>query len=360
MAVHRLAPISRRHFLATTAASLAAGPAFADATPATSPCTKGVVLYPFDLSLGDWPERAARAGINTIGLHAARRLDVLHDFVASDEGQSFLHRCKALGIQVEYELHAMSDLLSRELWFKDRSMFRMDEKGRRTPVSNCCPHSAAALEVIAERAVKWARILTPTTGRYFYWPDDGSQWCHCPECEGLSASEQALLVENRIVRALRRFDPRATVSHISYHTTLAAPKQVKPEAGIFLEFAPYSRNLAKPIASREAKTRRSSSPGDPNPEMNAGYLDILKANMQVFEPAQAQVLEYWLDVSLYGRPAAKVPFDPAVCRADIAAYRKLGVRHITTFAAFIDADYAKLHGDPQREITAYGEALNAT
>ena len=359
MTPHHSKFVSRRRFLTTTAAALAAGSAFAATTTAASPGTKGVVLYPFDLSLRDWPERAARAGINTIGLHAARRLDVLQDFVTSDEGQSFLQRCKALGIQVEYELHAMSDLLSRELWYKDRSMFRVDDKGRPTQEKNCCPHSAAAMDIIAQKAVKWARIFTPTTHRYFYWPDDGSQWCNCPKCKGLSASEQALLVENRIVRELRQFDPQAMLSHISYHTTLAAPRQVKPEAGIFLEFAPYSRNLASPIASRDAKTRRSSAPQDPNPEMNGGYLDILEANMKVFAPATTQVLEYWLDVSLYGRPAKKVPFDPAICRADIAAYRKLGVKHITTFATFIDAQYMKLHGDPQPDIAAYGEALNA-
>ena len=31
--------------------------------------TRGVVLTPEDLSLGDWPERAKRAGLTTIGIH---------------------------------------------------------------------------------------------------------------------------------------------------------------------------------------------------------------------------------------------------------------------------------------------------
>lgn len=350
-------PVSRRHFLAT-AAALAAGSTFAATTAAATSVTKGVVLYPFDLSLGDWPERAERVGINTIALHAARRLDVLHEFITSEQGRAFLQRCKALGIQVEYELHAMSDLLSRELYWnwKDRTLFRVDENGHRTPDKNCCVHSTAALDIIAQKAVKWAQILKPTTNRYFYWPDDGAAWCHCPKCKGLTGSEQALVIENRILGALRQFDPQATLSHLSYHTGLAAPVQVKPEPGIFLEFAPYCRSLAKPIASREAKTRRSSSPEDPNPMVNAGYLDILEANMKVFDPATTQVLEYWLDSSLWG--GKKVPFDAAVCSADIAAYRRLGVRHITTFATWINAEYVKRHGDPQGEIAAYGAALN--
>ena len=128
---------SRRHFLAT-AAALAVGAA--SGAGATDAGTKGVVLYPFDLNLGDWPERCAKAGITTIALHAARRLDVLRDFIAGDAGRAFLKQCEALGISVEYELHAMGELLSRELYYKDPALFRMDAKGVRNVDANCCPH----------------------------------------------------------------------------------------------------------------------------------------------------------------------------------------------------------------------------
>jgi hypothetical protein len=85
--------MKRRTFLSQSA--LAALPLFtqlsvADERSEPRASTRGVVLYPFDLSLADWPERCAQAGINTIGLHAARRLDVLLDFVQSDRGQDFL------------------------------------------------------------------------------------------------------------------------------------------------------------------------------------------------------------------------------------------------------------------------------
>jgi len=326
--------------------------------------TKGVVLFPSDLSLSDWPERCAKAGINTIALHAQHRLGVIEDFLDSDAGRSFLARCKALGIGVEYELHAMGELLSREYFLQNPALFRMNDQGNRTPDANCCPHSAAALDIIARRAVKWAKILKPTTSRYYYWPDDGAQWCRCPECKGFTASEQALLVENHILRALRKeIDPQATLSHISYAHTLAAPVQVKPEAGIFLEFAPIARNYTNSITNRAAITRHIGGGKKLEPDTNGGYLDILAANMKVFGADTAQVLEYWLDASMasgWRHPVVKLPFDAAVCRADIDAYRRLGVRHITTFAAFIDAEYVKLHGDPQQEIIAvYGEALNS-
>jgi hypothetical protein len=55
----------------------------------------------------------------------------------------------------------------------------------------------------------------------------------------------------------------------------------------------------------------------------------------------------------------KLPWSEEICRADIAAYRALGVRHISTFATYLDADYVKLHGDPQPAIEGYGKALNS-
>ena len=346
--------MNRRTFLKSTALAAATACA-ADEKPAPL-LTRGVVLYPFDLSLADWPERAHRAGLTTIALHAARRFDVLRDFITGADGRRFLAQCEKLGLAVEYELHAMGELLSRELFYKDPALFRMDDKGQRNADANCCPHSAAALDIIAAKAVEWTRIFTPTTHRYFYWPDDGAQWCRCEKCRDFSASEQALLVENHIMRALRTHDAKAMFAHISYAHTLAAPKRVKPEPGIFLEFAPIARDYAHSIAERDAKTTGSA----PDPANNGVYLDILAENLHVFGVEHAQVLEYWLDVSRFSkwtRPAVKLPWDAAIFRADIAAYRALGIRHITTFATYIDADYVKLHGDPQPALDEYGAAF---
>ena len=348
--------MNRRTFLKSTALAAAATACAAD-EKAASLLTRGVVLYPFDLSLADWPERAHRAGLTTIALHAARRFDVLRDFIAGADGRRFLAQCDALGLAVEYELHAMGELLSRELYYEDPALFRMDEKGQRNADANCCPHSAAALDIIAAKAVEWARIFAPTTHRYFYWPDDGAQWCRCEKCRDFSASEQALLVENHIQRALRAHDAQAVLAHISYYHTLAAPQRVQPEPGVFIEFAPIQRDYAHSIADRDAKTTATIAT---NPATNGGYLDLLAENLRVFGTERAQVLEYWLDVSRFSnwtRPAVKLPWNAAICRADIAAYRALGVRHITTFATYLDADYVKLHGDPQPALDEYGAAF---
>jgi hypothetical protein len=222
----------------------------------------------------------------------------------------------------------------------------MNEKGQRTPDANLCVHSAEALEIVASNALRVAQQLRPTTSRYFFWGDDGLPWCRCPQCRGYSDSDQALLLENRLIPKLRAWDPNAELAHLAYANTLAPPNRVRPEAGVFLEFAPIQRRYDLPYAQQ-------NSPEAKDP------LSMLEANLQIFPAANAQVLEYWLDVSRFSkwkRPAVKLSWRPDVLSADLAVYRKLGIRDVTTFAAWIDADYQKKFGEPMM-IQEYGEGF---
>jgi hypothetical protein len=307
--------------------------------------TRGVVLIPEDLTLADWPERAKRAGLSTIGIHHQNSPAAVTGWVQSDVGQRFLAQCRRLGIEVEYELHAMKELLPRDLFKNHPELFRMNDKGERTPDVNCCVHSERALEVIAENAVLIAKVLRPPTSRYFYWGDDGKPWCVCPKCRGLTPSEQALVVENRICRALRGSDPKAQLAHLAYSNTLQPPRQIKPADGVFLEYAPINRRYDIPY-DQQLKQRDG--------------LESLDANLQVFPRDTAQVLEYWLDVSRFSRwkrPGVKLPWKKDVFLADVETYRKRGIRHVTTFAAWIDADYKKRFGDLDF-IAEYGAGLS--
>ena len=123
-------------------------------------------------------------------------------------------------------MHAMSALLPRTLFAEDSTMFRMDEYGRRTPDYNCCVSSPRALDTIASRALYYARHLTATNHRYYFWLDDGAPICQCPECAKYSASEQALIIENRMLESIRTYDPQATLAHLAYYSSLQAPRKV--------------------------------------------------------------------------------------------------------------------------------------
>lgn len=108
--------------------------------------TRGVVLVPEDLTLADWPERAKRAGLSTIALHPFPGRVI--QWIRSEAGQGFLDKCRTLGLEVEYELHAMRELLPRNRFQKEPELFRMDAKGERNPDANCCPSNPRTLEAI--------------------------------------------------------------------------------------------------------------------------------------------------------------------------------------------------------------------
>jgi hypothetical protein len=342
--------LPRRQFLQHIASVAACASLAPSVTVATSKSrgrrflTRGVVLLPEDLTWREWPERAAKAGLTTLALHHGRSAFEVVKFVHSEAGQDFLHRAKRLGLQIEYELHAMSDLLPRWRFDEDKALFRMNDQGQRVPDANLCVHSPRALELAAGNALALARLLPPTTGRYFFWGDDGLPWCRCAKCRSFSDSEQSLLLENHLVKALRETNPRTQLAHLAYANTIAPPARVKPEPGIFLEYAPIHRRYDQPYASQIT---------------GQGALGNLEANLRVFPADSAQVLEYWLDVSRFSgwkRPAVKLPWDRDIFLADLETYARLGIRHVTTFACYIDADYVRRHGKPDA-LAEYGAGL---
>ena len=309
---------------------------------------RGIVLIPADLSYERWPELAAESGLNVIALHAqSRPLSRLAEFLRTEVGERFLSHAGELGLDVEYELHAMADLLPRERFGRHPEMFRMDEAGERVPDANLCVSSPEALEVISQRSAVVAGQLTPTTHRYFLWADDGRPWCQCPPCRELSPSDQNLTAMVAILGGLRTTDPQATLAALAYHDTLDPPTKVKPVEGLFLEYAPISRSWQVPLS-------------DPSSEVNREHVERLRRLIEFFGPRESQVLEYWLDASRHSnwqRPAQKLPVTPEVMAADAEFYHSLGFEHATTFGVFLDAEYFERYGVPP--VVEYGRALRS-
>jgi len=314
------------------------------------PCTRGLILYPGDImTVPEWPALAKDAGLTTLGIHSgggghSDYLSRCVDFVKSPAGQKFLEQCDTLGVHVEYEIHAMEDLLPRDLFDKDPSMFRTDEKGQRQRKYNCCVHSENALDVICKNTIDFARLCRPTTGRYFLWIDDGRFMCRCPKCRDYSDSEQALILENRMLKALRTIEKSASLAHLAYAKTLQPPNRITPDPGIFLEYAPIMRDYSIPYEKQGEGYKQN--------------LTMLDANLKVFPRETAQVLEYWTDVSKFSgwkRPFKKLPWRPDVFRADVRTYKSKGIRHITAFGCGFDRYYFDRYGIPP--IQEYGAGL---
>jgi hypothetical protein len=155
-----------------------------------------------------------------------------------------------------------------------------------------------------------------------------------------------VLTTNAILKALRQWDPLARLAGLAYHATLVPPTQVRPDEGVFLEFAPIERRWDRPITDRAI-------------ESHAKLLDALDAAIEVYGiDEHSQVLEYWMDASRHSgwkRPAAKIPWHPDVLEADLDYYASKGFRRVTSFGCYLDRDYVAAHGEPPA--AEYGAAL---
>lgn len=304
---------------------------------------RGILLCPEDLADPGWVPRMAAAGLNLVGLHGSP--EGVLAFVESAAGERFLAAARGAGLDVEYELHALGWLLPRDRFAARPDWFRMDRHGARRPDANLCPSRPEALALAAERAVALAERLPPSTDRYYFWADDATPWCHCEACKDLTPSDQNLVVMSALLEGLRARWAGARLSCLAYANTLAPPARVLPREGLFLEYAPIDRCFRHALA-------------DPDCALNRPFLAGLPALLDTFGVEGAQVLEYWLDCSLFSgwrRPPQRLSFSREVLEADLATYARLGFRSVTTFGVYLDPEYIERYGEPP--VRDYGECL---
>ena len=197
------------------------------------------------------------------------------------------------------------------------------------------------METISGKAAEYVRSLPATNHRYYFWLDDNSEPCFCPLCKEYSASEQALIIENKMLEAIRNVDPEATLAHLAYQKTMEPPVKVKPSEGIFLEFAPIERQWDRPLTDLDA-------PGRKGRMSHREVMRLLDANLKVFPAETAVVLEYWLDVSLasdWKKPAVELPWHPDVFVQDLEVYKSRGLGNVTSFAVYMDSTYFSVFPD---------------
>lgn len=311
---------------------------------------RGIVLCWDDIinpEVIDWIELMHKNGLNTISVCG-------HDY-SSPEYLEMRQKFIDEGFDFEYEEHAMSYLLPREVINEHPEYFRMDKDGKRVADGNGCPSSEEGLAYMMSNVAEFARIHKPSNHKYYFWLFDGGDVCHCEKCEGhhYTPSDQALIFENHIIKALREVDPEAKLAHLAYNSTTPAPTCVKPEEGIFLEFAPFHRTWDKPLSDKKAiREGETWSHGE--------QLRMLEDNLRVFGTEDAQVLEYWLDVSMdsdWKTPHQKLRhYHQDVFLDDLKTYASYGIRNITAYGIYIDDYYVNTFKDISF-VDEYGQGL---
>ena len=305
-----------------------------------------LIIHPEELSR-TWIDRVADAGIPTLALHpvggpaAAKSLSDMVERLAAPEYRALLDYAAERGLGIEYEMHSARYLLPEAEFDTHPEWFRMNKDGERTTDYNLCASNENAIDYVANRAVALAKALYRSTDRYFFWLDDAKDaFCHCPACRELSPSEQQMKILNRILRRLKEDNPKARLAYLAYVECITPPVSIKPDDGIFLEYAPFLRNFKRPL-SEDAQ----SEP----------ILDLLA----VFGKENAKVLDYWYDNSLYSnwtKPPKEFFLEGEVMREDFSFYRSLGFEDFSSFACYLGADYEELFGEV--DILPFAECCN--
>lgn len=298
---------------------------------------KRLLIHPEELSK-KWIDRMADAGIDVLGLHPVggeeshKHIGKMLELLQTKEYRDLLNYAVSRGLKIEYEMHAASFLVPREL-FEDRpEYFRMDETGERTCDLNFCFSHPEAMETALSNAEKLAEKLYASQSNYYFWLDDDAKGsgCRCEKCRAYSFSDQQLMFENALVKRLKKRNPNAAVSHLAYYQAMHPPKAVRPEEGIFLEYAPIERDMKKSLSVQGADTNN------------------IHALLNFFGRKNARVLEYWFDNSYFSgwkKPPKPFSADHALIKEDISFYAELGFENIASFACFLGEDYEALHGN---------------
>ena len=277
-------------------------------------------------------ERLSESGLDLIGIHpgggekANELLDEMLEYLNDPNFRSMLNRLEENGMELEYELHALNWLLPKSVLDENEDWKRVDGDGNRTDKYNFCVSSEDALNYVSDRCYYLATQLNQKSHRYNIWMDDIKDgYCHCPKCKELSAADQTVIFCHAVLKGLRRHDPLATQSYLAYFDTLEAPK-IKPQDGIFLEFAPIERWTKG--ATHEMKA--------------------IPALLDCFGRDTAKVLEYWVDNSLFSKwkkPPVKCVLDKEGMKRDVKLYREAGFKDMTSFGLYLDSEYTELHGE---------------
>ena len=304
-----------------------------------------LLIHPEELSQR-WINLARENGVKRLSIHpwggknAHKSLADLLSRLETPEYREMIDTLIDGGVEIGYEFHAASYLLPRELFDEHPEYFRMDEEGNRIADRNFCFSSEEAVEIFSKNAAALAKRLYRSPKDFYFWLDDTrTATCSCPECKKRSFSDHQLNMMNRMLREIRKEIPDARMCYLAYFEALPVPTEVKPDEGIFLEYAPIDRFNGKGFL------------------LEGENLDTLKGLLDFFGRKDAKVLEYWYDNSLFSKwkkPPVRFVADNETIRRDYAFYRELGFPTLSSFACFLGEDYLELYGEPDLSAVAEG------
>jgi len=294
--------------------------------------------------------RLVDANVSVLGIHPVggpKAFESLKELILKFKDPDFkkiLDYALSKGLDIEYEFHAASYLLPRELFNENPELFRMNEYGKRVTDFNFCASNPETLKIVAKHGAELAEQLYGNNNNFFFWMDDGKNaYCNCPKCKSLTPSDQQTIMLNAILSKIKEKNPSAKMAYLAYCETLAPPTNVTPQTDIFLEYAPFEKYTTE---------------GENTSQVIKNEQEMVSPLLEFFGAENSRVLEYWYDNSLYSKwekPPKKFKVNIDQLNKDVAYYKNKGFLHISTFACYLGDDYETLYGDV--DITPFTDAI---
>lgn len=290
-----------------------------------------------------WLDEIKKHSVDGLGIHAGgsghaeEHISQLLSLFKDPHYRGLLDQAAQRNIDITYELHALRYLLTEDTIRAHPDWQRVNKEGNRCSDYNFCCSNPEALQYVVDSAIDLYKALPDRPKRASFWLDDAPDaFCHCEKCAHLSPSDQQLIILNAIVDGLRTVRPDVIVPYLAYFEATPAPTQVKPHDGIYLLYAPYLRDITRPLS-------------DQNCQKNSLYTRYIPELMALFGTKDATALDYWYDnawLSQYKETPNKFHADAAVVQADMAYYSDLGFEYVTSFACHLGPQYRTLYGLP--------------
>jgi hypothetical protein len=263
---------------------------------------RSVVIHSGNSALLDWVDFAAKVKLNAIHLHSDERIHEMPDILAS--------RGLGFGLRRHFFGGVYPPLDETEM---DRSRSLL---------------------------LDYIRSLPVQLDDFFLWPADKPlELRESNQAGNLSLPDAVLMFTNEMLKAIRTLRPDARMSFLAYWSTWKAPETIRPLSGVFLELAPifrcFSHAIPDPVCLINSKE----------------ILPVIEDILKVFDPAEAHVLGYWLDASLFGRGrykalSGRLPQIGSIIKQDLKYYKSRGINNISTFAVGIDRGYLSMYASP--------------
>lgn len=157
-----------------------------------------------------------------------------------------------------------------------------------------------------------------------FWLGDGmNNWCECVKCRRSTPSDQYIELVNELAEALHHLNPGLKLEAICYTNFLEAPRRVRlrnRHGNVVFAFAPYGRNLLKPLKLAEGNWRPPLKRNKLKWPADGGYWQIFQAWRRRIDTPRNYIFDYyfaeqWLNES----------FLSEIMQRDLINYQKSGV-----------------------------------